>query len=304
VSSYYSGVLCPQTEATRELLQRDFIEEHADFTLGPWEIDFGDVILGRILGEGAFGEVFIAHYSGQQVAAKVLKSTDFPLLRSFVREVSALQRTAECEHIVQLKGACSSPVFCILTELMEGSLHNLLHKQLVQLTLAEILQVTQSILHALCFLNSLEPPVIHRDVTSENILYSGGMWKLADFGVARTIEATDVEKVMSPTGNPRWRAPEVARGLPYSTKADIFSLGVVLWECLTNSVPFANLPEREGNHVVNVLHLPDLTEERCPKDLKRLVERCLQPKPEDRPDLDVLCAAMAQIERRALGRTN
>ena len=68
---------------------------------------------------------------------------------------------------------------------------------------------------------------------------SGGVVKIADFGVARVL--TENGNMTAETGTYRWMAPEVIEHRPYNIKADVFSFGIVVWELLTGQVPYLGL---------------------------------------------------------------
>ena len=79
--------------------------------------------------------------------------------------------------------------------------------------------------------------VIHRDIKPENILFSNGKVKLGDFGFCKGFEAGEyMAKTM--LGSPIYMAPEVLKGEKYTIKADIWSLGVVLYEMLFGVCPY------------------------------------------------------------------
>jgi len=85
--------------------------------------------------------------------------------------------------------------------------------------------------------------LLHRDIKPGNILFKNGKIKIADLGLA---EAVDVTKMNDQThekeaGTICWMSPQILRRLRYSTKTDIFSLGVVLYEMLHKTLPWGNL---------------------------------------------------------------
>merc|ERR1719191_804575 len=83
-----------------------------------------------------------------------------------------------------------------------------------------------------------ERKVLHRDLKTQNIfLMATGQVKLGDFGIARVLEATkDYAKTM--VGTPYYLSPEIIEDRPYNFKSDVWSLGVVLYECATLKHPF------------------------------------------------------------------
>ncbi|RLN82235.1 hypothetical protein BBJ28_00015192 [Nothophytophthora sp. Chile5] len=95
--------------------------------------------------------------------------------------------------------------------------------------------------HALTYLHSLMPPVIHRDLKSRNILLNRSLEaKLTDFGISR--ERLD-RTMTAGVGTSLWMAPEVMMGERYDSKADMFSFGVVLSELDIHTLPYAQARE-------------------------------------------------------------
>ncbi|KAJ0389560.1 hypothetical protein ATCC90586_011680 [Pythium insidiosum] len=101
-------------------------------------------------------------------------------------------------------------------------------------------QIALHVAHALTYLHSLQPVVLHRDLKSRNVLLTEDLQaKLADFGVAR--ERAD-HTMTAAVGSSLWMAPEVLRGERYDERADMFSFGVVLSELDTNQLPSRGTP--------------------------------------------------------------
>ncbi|KAE9260117.1 hypothetical protein PR003_g34504, partial [Phytophthora rubi] len=107
--------------------------------------------------------------------------------------------------------------------------------------------------HALTYLHSLSPPVIHRDLKSCNILLNHAMEaKVIDFGISR--ERMD-QTMTAGVGTSLWMAPEVMLGEKYDDKADMFSFGVVLSELDVHTLPYAQAKEK--NRDPNGRRMPD-----------------------------------------------
>jgi len=213
-------------------------------------INITELELKHKIGEGAFAEVFLSVYKGKNVAVKTLKSSKFQAFNSWFREASLFRRMPENPHILHCFGCCADPL-CIVTEYMEGgSLFDALHTHKWRLRFSQIFQVALNICNGMKHLHSLKPPIIHRDLTSHNVLLKlqpsadGTLLdcsiKIGDFGISRAKEKKG-PLAMSAIGNPRWTAPEIINKQPYTKRADVFSFGMVLYELVSKKFPSRKL---------------------------------------------------------------
>jgi len=93
--------------------------------------------------------------------------------------------------------------------------------------------------------------IIHRDIKPSNIYYDDGKsYKIGDFGISRTMESIYEQASMSKLGTLDYMAPEIYRGESYNNSADIYSLGIVLYECLNGTLPMCGqgVSKREAFH--------------------------------------------------------
>jgi serine/threonine protein kinase len=89
----------------------------------------------------------------------------------------------------------------------------------------------------LAFAALYEAHILHRDLKPTNILFNDGVVKLADFGFCKELlKENDMTQTM--VGSPIYMAPEVLKGLVYDSRADIWSLGVILYEMLFGTCPY------------------------------------------------------------------
>ena len=148
--------------------------------------------------------------------------------------------------------------------------------------------------------------IIHGDVKPANIMITEeGEVKLSDFGIARF--ATQVSGSGRIMGTPAYLAPEQIMGEPHSTRSDLFSLGIVLYQMLTGVPPF------DGSSVAAVCAQiltadpvePSRRNPALPSGLDHIVMRCLAKKPEDRyPSSDALAASLYPLGRRTPGQVH
>ncbi len=209
----------------------------------------GTVIRGYelqgLLGEGGFGAVYRAYQPAikRYVAFKVILpeyANNPEFIRSFESEAQIVARL-EHLHIVPLYDFWREPdgAYLVMRLLPGGSLRQLIEKGPVEpLKIARILDQTASAL-AVAHRNK----VIHRDIKPDNILLDDeGNAFLTDFGIAKDLEEYDDDDdgfADDLTGSPHYISPEQAQQEHVSPRSDIYSLGIVLFEMLTGSAPFA-----------------------------------------------------------------
>lgn len=249
------------------------------------KIDLSQLKLGKRIGKGSFGEVFHGTYLGSDVAVKKLPANKITpeFMAEFARE-AALMRSLRHPNVVQFLGATmDEPDICIVTEFMsKGSLYHLLHDPNVAISWEMVRKVALDAARGMAYLHLRTPAIIHRDLKSHNLLVDEN-WKVkvCDFGLSKI--AVDMSTTMTACGTPCWTAPEILRNARYTTKADVFSYGIVLWELVTREEPFAGMPAFQvifavGNKGTR-LPLPPV----CPPELIKLIVSCWQEDPVLRP---------------------
>lgn len=172
----------------------------------------------------------------------------------------------------------------ILMEYMDGgSLRDLLNRE-GALDWKKATNIALNIAEALIYAHNLTPPIVHRDIKPGNILFdSKGNVKVSDWGLS-----TIPSRRPSIAGTFGYMAPEAAKGI-YSTKSDIFSLGTVLYEMLTEEPPI--LYSGEGPATIDIRR-----NLKCPESLSELIASMLQPNPDFRPNSnDVLLTLRSEI---------
>ncbi|KAJ6806449.1 serine/threonine-protein kinase HT1-like isoform X1 [Iris pallida] len=269
--------------------------------VSPCEIDEKVLIDPRLLfvgskiGEGAHGKVYEGKYGEKIVAIKVLNSGDTPedkatLKGRFIREVNMMCRVKH-ENLVKFIGACKDPIMVIATELLPGtSLKNYLNSiRPGKLDLRTTISFALDIARAMDCLHA--NGIIHRDLKPDNLLLTANQKniKLIDFGLAR--EETVTEMMTAETGTYRWMAPELystvtlRRGEKkhYTNKVDVYSFGIVLWELLTNRMPFEGMSNLQAAYAAAFKQERPPLPEDAPPELVFVVQSCWVEDPNSRP---------------------
>lgn len=127
----------------------------------------------------------------------------------------------------------------------------------------EALVVFRQLLEAFKELNKNN--IMHRDLKPDNIFFSEGKVKLGDFGFCKMLEMNMAQTML---GSPIYMAPEILKEEIYTLKADIWSLGVVLFEMLFGYCPF------ESSSISQLINVIKDTELKIPKELNPISEQC------------------------------
>lgn len=246
-----------------------------------WMIDHSAISLGKTIGHSSFGMVNEGRLNGTKVAVKTIKREG--KLDEKGEDLEAFKKEAElnCQlrhpNIVLFMGISIQPTeVCIVTELMaRGNVHDLLvspvRGKMVKLAWSRRLQWAIDTAQGMAYLHSLNPPMIHRDLKTTNLLVDRGMnVKICDFGLSR-YQADD--KIMSAVGTVQFAAPEVLRHEKYTEKADLFSFGTVLWELFTRRTIFEGMPQLGVYKSVVEGDMPEVGE-KCDKRYAKLVRDC------------------------------
>ena len=236
-------------------------------------------ILAR-LGRGAMGTVYRATdtQSGRDVALKIISSelaVDPAMLERFKREGEALRQLKHVNIVGYIDAFQHDEQAVIVMEHVEGgSLYDVIKKGPLPIEYA--IQIALDLCDALIRSHRLK--IIHRDIKPENILIDNdGTPKLADFGVARLSEGTRMTRSGMQVGTPYYMSPEAWEGKTLDAQADIWSLGVVLFEMLSGQVPFGGDTPLAVMTKISTTPPPDLRKLRAdvPAGLVRIIGRML-----------------------------
>ncbi|MCA9584260.1 MAG: protein kinase [Myxococcales bacterium] len=269
----------------------------------------GDVLADRFevrqrIGEGGMGVVYAGfdRERGVEIAIKIVRSGGDHDEERFAREVGALV-------------AVSHPavVSCVAHGLHEGARYFVMERlrgcnlaerlRLGRLSVRETLALGRRLADALAEVH--RTGIVHRDIKPSNVFLQGdddrgdvGRACLLDFGIARALAATTLTAPGAIVGTPGYMAPEQIRadGEP-SPPSDVFSLGCVLFECLTGRAPFVAETTYALLARVLVEVTPLIREERpdAPLGVEALIEQMLAKEPRERPSAADVAVALTEM---------
>ncbi|TRV03175.1 MAG: serine/threonine protein kinase [Microcystis wesenbergii Mw_MB_S_20031200_S109] len=254
--------------------------------------------LNKFIGAGSFGGVFnaseiVRNTSVQEVAIKVIpESNDDKLIE--------LQNARKLEHSNLIKAYSvgefrflNTEMLYLVMELAQGSLENHIAKG--GLSAGEIKNITAQVAQGLNYLHGQNK--VHRDLKPGNILMVNQQYKLADFGLIRTLNNKSHTQTVHNSGTIIYMPPEAFKG-DISSAWDLWSLGIMLIEMTTNQLPykFNNDIHQLMAKVMNCeLQIPSL-----PKEFKPIIEGCLQKDRKQRWTAQQVLNALQPVQQAAV----
>ena len=269
-------------------------------TLGPYRLE-------EELGEGSVGIVFRATRThGEVVALKVLKRalSDDEVYRSrFLRE-ARVAAEVQHQHLVPIVdvGVADGHYYLASTYVRGRSLRVRIEADGV-LAVSEAVRLAADVAGALDALHRRS--LVHRDVTPANIvLTAAGDALLTDFGLAKGRAYTVLTRPGQVVGTPDYFAPELIKGETATSASDIYSLGCVVYECLTGSPPFGgrSLFELGAAHLKEEPHDPSGSRDDLPPWFGWTVLQALEKDPARRPSSASTYARMLRVAARGKTR--
>ena len=274
----------------------------------------------HVLGKGSSGSVVKATVDHIHCAAKIFHKLDYPNhyqeAKNHARFELECRLLRELKHpgIVKFLGVIEIPSFhrpVLLMEMMEQTLINFLEQEPSPLPYYLQLNISHSVIQALTYIHDCH--VIHRDVSSDNILINAGSQpKLADFGMSKIVGDGDCLSLAPLTycpGSPAYMPPEAWQyNSRYSYKLDIFCAGVLMIHIVSRDYPKptdasitvrdASLPSEE-----KIIFIPEV--KRRKRDISKVPSnhtllpialQCLKDRDFERPSAADLCQRLAELK--------
>lgn len=308
-----SAKLSSQTSSSSSKGSRRFISVWDDEELLKWRVDAKQIQDVELIGNGFYGEVWLARYLGSLVAVKRMKKSPAEQVdRSEIQQfISEIRLMAQFTHpkIVSFIGVAwtmESDIQALVEYMPRGDLCSHIASSRSQAAASAgsnwggiTQQIAMDISEALVYLHSLSPLVLHRDLKSRNVLLNDELCaKLTDFGGSR-VQDEESGTQTAGVGTARWTAPEMLVGNHRYTEAvDIYSLGVILSELDTFQIPYAeleNIPEacllsRVASGEIQPSFTPN-----APAEVVSLARQCLALDPAARPSAIQVAYQLRQI---------
>ncbi|XP_039605461.1 protein-tyrosine kinase 2-beta isoform X1 [Polypterus senegalus] len=264
-------------------------------------ISRNDIILGRILGEGFFGEVHEGVYKNPKgeritVAVKTCKDCNPEVKEKFMSE-AVIMKNLDHPHIVKLIGIIEEdPVWIVMELYKYGELGNYLAENKNKIQPVTLILYSLQICKALAYLEGVN--LVHRDIAVRNILVaSPDCVKLGDFGLSRYIEDEEYYKASVTRLPIKWMAPESINFRRFTSSSDVWMFAVCMWEIMSlGKQPFFWLENKDViSQLEQGIRLPK--PENCPPTLYTLMTRCWTYDPSDRPKFTELVCKLSDIHQ-------
>uniref|UniRef100_A0A8C9U5L0 Fibroblast growth factor receptor n=1 Tax=Scleropages formosus TaxID=113540 RepID=A0A8C9U5L0_SCLFO len=278
--------------------------------------------LGKLLGEGCFGQVVKAEACGinkdnpdqtSTVAVKMLKdnATDKDLA-DLISEMELMKVMDKHKNIINLLGVCTQdgPLYVLVEYAAKGSLREYLRARRPpgmdytfdvtkvpeeQLTFKDLLSCAYQVARGMEYLASKR--CIHRDLAARNVLVTDdNVMKIADFGLARGVHHIDYYKKTTNGRLPvKWMAPEALFDRVYTHQSDVWSFGVLMWEIFTlGGSPYPGIPVEELFKLLKEGHRMDKPSN-CTHELYMKMRECWHAVPSQRPTFKQLVDELDQL---------
>ncbi|XP_067891899.1 tyrosine-protein kinase Tec [Heterodontus francisci] len=267
----------------------------AGFSYDKWEINPSELTFMKELGSGQFGVVRLGKWRAQhKVAIKAIRE-DAMYEEDFIEEAKIMMKLSH-PKLVQLYGVCTQqkPIY-IVTEFMElGCLLNYLRQRRGQLNNEMLLSMCQDVCDGMSYLEA--NGFIHRDLAARNCLVNEShVVKVSDFGMTRYV-LDDQYTSSSGTKFPvKWSPPEVLHYSKFSSKSDVWSFGVLMWEVYNEGkMPFETKTNAEVVDFISSgfrLYRP----KQASKAVYEIMTQCWHEKAERRPTFSYLLLMINQI---------
>jgi serine/threonine protein kinase len=261
--------------------------------VGDGEINSDEVEYTKELGSGSSGKVYKALWRGKEVAVKVLSNVNLEAQIEEFKKEFKIMNEVKSPYMIQFYGVSLKPLSMIMEYCARGSLYHVLNDKTLDIGWERALGFALDMARGINTLHTWKTPIVHRDLKSLNLLVNSE-WrvKVADFGLSRFTTGTNLETFKKLCGTFAYCAPEIFGGFSFTTKSDVYSMGIVLWELITRVMkgyyeqPFSEYKQLHFDFQILVQAASGLRPtlpKATPQPLVDLFKACTEGKPELRP---------------------
>lgn len=196
----------------------------------------------KTIGEGGMANVYLAYDTilDRNVAVKVLRgdlANDEKFVRRFQREALSASSLSHPNIVEVYDVGEDNGLYYIVMEYIEGKHLKQLLKKRGSLTIREVVDIMSQLTDGMS--SAHDSYIIHRDIKPQNIMIlENGLIKITDFGIAMALNATQLTQTNSVMGSVHYLPPEQACGKGATIQSDVYSMGILMYELLTGSVPY------------------------------------------------------------------
>jgi predicted Ser/Thr protein kinase len=261
-------------------------------TIQPADVDkrmyipYHSLSFTREIGAGSYGKVFLGEWRGAQVAIKVSNSTSDA--EGFLSEAKLTLGITPHPNLVQTFGVSTDgPNSCIILEYCGGgSLDGFVFNKQQTITDAQRKEYALKIAYGLLHLHNNH--IVHRDLAARNILLTNDRQpKISDFGMSRIVRDQAAKgKTKTSFGPIRWMAPESLKDRSYSTKSDVWSYGILLWELAAGREPHDEEDQLSIAIKIRDQGFVPVIPDNCDPALRHVMEMCWKMSPAERPSME------------------
>uniref|UniRef100_A0A667WMP0 Tyrosine-protein kinase n=1 Tax=Myripristis murdjan TaxID=586833 RepID=A0A667WMP0_9TELE len=260
---------------------------------GGWALKRKDLTLLQSIGKGEFGDVMVGDYRGTKVAVKCIKHD--ATAQAFVAEASVMTQLRH-NNLVQMLGVIleeTGSLFIVTEYMAKGSLVDYLRSRgRTVIGVDSLINFSLDVCEAMEYLEANN--FVHRDLAARNVLVSeDNIAKVSDFGLTK--EASNTEDTAKlPV---KWTSPEALREKKFSTKSDVWSYGILLWEIFSfGRVPYPRIPLKEVVPRVEKGYKMDCPDG-CPEVVYNIMTQCWILDPDARPSFHMLRERLQYISQ-------